>query len=106
MFKNVPHNQTDYVLVPAVAGKRIRVNQFLIMAGAADTSFTFNSKGSGAGVAISPLFPCAANGGAVGPHSPAGWFETGEGEALTCTTSNSGVNVGVLVGYTLEDVLA
>jgi len=101
MFKNVAHNQTDYVLVAAVAGKKIRVTHFLMIAGAADTDITFNSKGSGAGTAISPLFPCAERSGAVGPYAPRGWFETNDGEALTCTTSNSGVNTGILLGYEL-----
>lgn len=103
MFKNVPHNQTDYSLVAAVSGKKIRVTHFLLIAGAVNTDFTFNSKGSGAGTPISPLFPCADRSGAVGPFTPGGWFQTNEGEALTCTTSNSGVNTGLLFGYELID---
>jgi hypothetical protein len=62
--------------------------------GATATNATFNSKGSGAGVACSMLFANAANGGAVLPHNPLGWFETEIGEALTLTTG-AGATTGV-----------
>lgn len=68
------------------------------MCGATATDATFNSKGSGSGTAVSPLFANAANGGAVLPFHERGWFETELGEALTLTTG-SGATTGVLVTY-------
>lgn len=71
---------------------------FGFVCGGTGTNATFNSKGSGQGTAISPLFANAANGGAVLPFHERGWFETELGEALTLTTG-SGATTGVLVTY-------
>jgi hypothetical protein len=95
---NVAASQTDSVLVAGIAGKRIRVKALGFICGATATTATFNTKGSGAGVAISPLFANAANGGAIWGHNPEGWFETELGEALTLTTG-AGSTTGVLVKY-------
>ena len=95
-FANVAASQTDSQLLAGVAGKKIRVTALAFVCGATATNATFNSKGSGAGVAISPLFANAANGGAILPRNPDGWFETVAGEALTLTTG-TGSTLGVLV---------
>lgn len=97
-FDDVAAAQTDSVLVAAVAGKTIRVLSVAFVCGATATNATFNSKGSGAGTAISPVFQNAANGGAILPHNPLGWFECAEGEGLTLTTG-TGSQTGVLVTY-------
>jgi hypothetical protein len=97
---NPAANGTDTAFIAAAAGKRIRVLQVVAVAGGTATDLTFNSKGSGAGTAISPKFANGANGGAVLPYNRAGWFETNQGEALTVTTG-AGSATGVLVGYEL-----
>lgn len=99
-FANVAAAQTDSVLVAAVADKRVRVKALAFVTGATATAATFNTKGSGAGVACSPLFANAANGGAVLPNNPEGWFETETGEGLSLTTG-AGATTGVIVKYVL-----
>lgn len=104
-FANVAASQTDSVIVAATAGTnqvgpRIRVHAVIGSAGGTATSLTFNSKGAGAGTAISPAFQNGINGGEVLPHCAAGWFETNAGEGLTVTTG-AGSTTGVLVLYSL-----
>ena len=91
---NVPSGSTDYLAIPAISGKRIWVTAVAVLVGSSQTNVTFNSKGSGAGTAISCLFACAANGGIVLPKNGDGWFQTNIGEALTVTTS-SGSTAGI-----------
>jgi hypothetical protein len=107
-FANVAAAQTDSNVVTAVAepasahaGKRIRVHAVWTVAGAVATTLTFNSKGAGAGTAISALFAQGVNGGAVAPLNPAGWFETNSGEALTVTTG-AGSATGIQITYSLN----
>jgi hypothetical protein len=95
-FKNVAASTTDSVLLAGVPNKKHRVLAFAFVCGDTGTDATFNSKGSGAGVAISPLFANAANGGAVLGPNELGWLETAAGEALTLTTG-SGSSTGVLL---------
>ena len=95
-FANVAASSTDSVLVAGVPDKKIRVLAFAFVCGGTGTNATFNSKGSGAGAAISPLFANAANGGAVLGINPLGWCETTKGEALTLTTG-PGSTTGVLL---------
>lgn len=97
-FANVAASQTDSSLVAAVAERKIRVLSLAFVTGATGTAATVNSKGSGAGTAISMLFANAANGGAVLPHNALGWFETNVGEALTLTTG-AGSATGVQIVY-------
>lgn len=98
---NVAAGTTDAAIAPAVAGRRIRVQSVFIDNGAAGaTTVTFNSKGGGAGTAISPLLSLATSGGAVLSEADAGWWETNVGEGLTVTTS-AGAPVGVFVTYFL-----
>lgn len=104
-FANVAAAQTDSVLIAAVnAQVPIRVLGVMVMAGGTATNVTFNSKGSGAGTAISCLHACAANGGVNYPISPStpqesmnsGWFQTIAGQALTVTTG-AGSTVGIQI---------
>lgn len=97
-FANVAQSQTDSSIVAAVSGKVIRVVAATAVAGGTATNLTFNSKGSGAGTAISPLYANGINGGEVLPFNPSGWFETTSGEALTVTTG-AGSTTGILVTY-------
>lgn len=95
---NVSASQTDSSIIAAVSGKKIRVLAVVMVAGGTATNATFNTKPSGSGTAISPLFANGANGGAVLPFNRAGWFETGTNEGLTVTTG-SGSATGILVIY-------
>lgn len=95
---NVAQSQTDSQIVAAVTAKKIRVLGAFATCGATATNLTFNSKGGGAGVAISPVLQNGINGGEVLPFSPVGWFETVAGEALTVTTG-AGSTTGLLVVY-------
>jgi hypothetical protein len=92
---NIAQSQTDSSVVAAVPGKKIRVVQLACQAGATATTIFFES---GASTAITPTFANGANGGAVLPYNPAGWFETAAGSALTATTG-AGSTTGILVGY-------
>ena len=97
-FSNVAAAQTDASLVTAVATKKLRVLSYRLLTGATATTFTFNSKGVGAGTAADMAHQNAGNGGAVVPHNLHGWFETNAGEALTCTTG-AGSTTGVAGTY-------
>lgn len=97
-FDNVAASQTDSVLVAAITGAKIRVIGFLINHGTTTAStVTFNSKGSGAGTAISPALLYSPNGG-TSVTNEFGFWETNAGEALTVTTgagSTTGIEVTV-----------
>jgi hypothetical protein len=96
---NIAASQTDSVLLAAQgASNKIRVLQVVAVAGTSATNLTFNTKGAGAGTAISCLFANAANGGIVLPFSPNGWFTTNANEALTVTTG-AGSTTGILIKY-------
>lgn len=96
---NVAASQTDANIVTAVSSKKIRVLAVVAVQGAtASAGITFNSKGGGAGTAISALFAAGANNGFALGFNPVGWFETASGEALTVTTG-AGATVGIQVVY-------
>jgi hypothetical protein len=97
-FANVAASQTDSALVAAVAGRKVRVLSYRVLAGATATNVTFNTKPDGAGTAVSELIACGANGGLVGPYSKVGHFETKVSEGLAVTTG-SGSTVGIGVVY-------
>lgn len=86
--------QTDSQIVALVSSKKIRVLALEVMAAATATDITFQSNAT----AISGKFPNGANGGAVLPFNPAGWFETVAGEALKATTG-AGSSTGVTLTY-------
>ncbi len=97
-FVNVSAGTTDSSVVSAVPFKSIRVVQLAMVCGGTATDATFNSKGSGAGAAISCLWANGVNGGAVLGYNPDGWFSTVPGEALTVTTG-AGSTTGIQLGY-------
>ena len=97
-FVNVAASQTDSVVVAAVAGKVLRVLSAVLVTGGTATITTFNSKGSGAGTAISPAFALGINGVLTLARHKDGWFDTNGGEALTVTTG-AGSTTGILVSY-------
>lgn len=102
-FDSVAASQTDSVLVAGIANSKIRVVGFVLNQGDTTPSpVTFNSKGSGAGTAISPAWKGSPNGGFVVPalsaKSSSGWFETKRGEALTVTTG-VGSTTGIMVVF-------
>lgn len=100
-FANVAASQTDSSLVAAVTGARIAVLSAVVKTGGTATNVTFNSKPSGAGTAISPLFAMAANDDLVLPYTGKPWFYTTEGQGLTVTTG-TGATTGLLINYRLE----
>lgn len=104
-FANVAASQTDSALVSAVAGSSIKVLGLVAKCGGTATNITFNTKPTGAGTAISPLFANGINGDTTLPETENGdgWFETNVGEGLTCTTG-AGSATGVLVIYAIRTV--
>src|ERR1041384_8313943 len=98
-LKDIAASTTDSSIVAAVTGKRIRVLAYSTQCGGTATTLVFNSKGAGAGTAISSTQQPAANGGRVANQPLGGfWFQTNAGEALTATTG-SGSQTGVEVIY-------
>ena len=105
-FSNVAPSITDGNLITAKDSTIFRVvGGFLVCSGTA-TSITFNSKGTGAGTAISSNIYCGANGGLILPsispaligEAPYGYFQTNKGEGLSATTG-SGTTVGISLVY-------
>jgi hypothetical protein len=79
--------QTDSVVIAARSGSKIRVRAaFINGTDAGASTVTFNSKGGGAGTAISPALKVTNNTALTLPDC-GGWFETNAGEALTVTTA-------------------
>lgn len=93
--------QTDAVIAAANPGRKIRVMSVWVLPTVTPpASVTFNSKGSGAGTAISPVLPLVAStpltlvGG-----SDTGLFETNRGEALTVTNPAGTTLAALMVAY-------
>jgi hypothetical protein len=87
----IAQSQTDSVIIAAPADAlTYYVVIYLCIMCDADTAVTFNSKGSGAGVAINGPWPIASKGGFVKPDKPRGYFRCVAGEALTMTTGAGG----------------
>lgn len=108
---NVAAGTTDGTLtiegatLAAVPGKRYYVLAILAhLAGDTATDVTLNSKGSGAGTAISSTKQVAANGGwAMARGTPQDYlYRTKRGEALTVTTG-AGSTVGIDLIVTIDD---
>jgi hypothetical protein len=101
-FDTVDASQTDSILVAApAADQKVRVLTFLINHGDTTASaVTFNSKGSGAGTAVTPALKGAANGVVGAASDRAGLFETNRGEGLSVTTG-AGSATGIMVTYEL-----
>lgn len=97
---NIAAGQTDAALITGATNRIILIISVAAVCGATATNVTFNSKGGGAGTAISCLFANSANGGFVLPESLGGWFQTNSGESLTCTTG-AGATTGIQIAYKL-----
>lgn len=103
-YDAIAASATDSVLIAAATGSKIVILAVVINQGdTTPSTVTFNSKGSGAGTAISPPLKAAANGGFVLPRNEGGWFATNNGEGLTVTTG-AGSTTGVIVTYKLDRV--
>lgn len=86
----IAQSQTDSVILAAApAGFYYVILAVKVMCDAA-TAVTFNSKGSGAGVAIDGPWPCAASGGYIDHEDTAGIFRCVAEEGLTMTTGAGG----------------
>lgn len=90
----------DFVVVAATVNKRIRVLGFSVSC-TTNTLWQLNSKGSGAGTAISPLFNALASALVVAPITEYGYYETNVGEGLTISTAPGG-GVAMTVYYVVE----
>ena len=106
-FANVAASQTDSNIISAKESTIFRIiGGFVVVAGTA-TNVTFNSKGTGAGTAITSIIPCGINGGLLMPspaqipsgESPCGYFDTNKGEGLTVTTGAGASIVGITLRY-------
>ncbi len=94
VFVNATSNATTELLA-AVADKAFRVLSMVFLQGGTAGTVTLKSGTD----AISPIFSNAANGGAVLPPNPHGWFQTNViNEALNVTVSNSS-DCGVIITY-------
>lgn len=99
-FANPAAAQTDSVLVAANPNTRIRVIGFLCTPGATPPStVVFNSKGSGAGTAISASIPLTANQPVGISVAECGICQTNKGEALTVTTGAGTLGTGITFVY-------
>jgi hypothetical protein len=88
----------DNEIVAAVAGKKIRLLSYVLMASAA-----VNAKWQSNATDITGLkYFVAAGGGIVAPHNPAGWCETVAGEKLDLNLSGA-VPIGGEITYQLID---
>lgn len=97
--RNIAASQTDAVGVAAVAGKKIRVLGLVLHGGdSAGSAVTLNTKPSGSGTAISPVFELGINQSVVLPQSKDGWFETTAGQGLSITTG-AGSTTGIQIIY-------
>lgn len=94
-FATITTAGTSDTIVAAISGKRIRVLNYVLLATSASTA-TWKSNTT----AISGVLPVGAYGGAVGPFSPAGHFQTAIGEALKLDQGSS-ANVQGHLTYTL-----
>ena len=96
-FANVAAGQTEAEIIAAVNGRKLRVLWIVAVCGGTATTLVFLS-GSDAGTSISCTLALGANGIAVLPENPFGWFETDANAQLTVNTG-SGSTIGIHVGY-------
>ena len=106
-FANVAASQTDANVISAKDSTIFRIiGGWVICAGTA-TNVTFNSKGTGAGTAITSICPYGVNGGHIMPspsqpitgEAPPGYFDTNKGEGLTVTTGAGASITGITIRY-------
>lgn len=106
-FVNLAASSTDGALTggtlpSAKTGSRVAVYGLVISQGdTTPSTVTFNSKGSGAGTAVSALLKASANGGFVLAPGSEPYFTTNVGEGLTVTTgAGSATGIQVIWKYT------
>lgn len=97
---SISASTTDGAIVAFVTDKRIRIVGFLLSCGGTATSFTFNTKPTGSGVAISHAFTLGANSQVIAPVCKQ-YYSSNKGEGITATTG-AGSTVGVTVLYIEE----
>lgn len=109
-FGNFAANTTDGTFtkspagtgtVAGITGRRIRMLSYTAITGSTATALTFNSKGAGAGTAITSQKQFGANGGVSPGGFELGHFETKTGETITVTTG-TGSTTGVDISYVFE----
>lgn len=99
-FVNVAASQTDTEIAPANPNAAIRIISLAMVTGGTATNVTFNSKESGqAGIAITPLFANAANGGAVLPLNLYGWAQTLDVARAVTVTTGAGSTTGITLNF-------
>lgn len=86
---------TDGAIVSGVAGKKVRITSLLVVPGSA-TTVTVNSKGAGAGTALTPALAAVT----VLPPNSDGWFESNIGEGISVSTS-TGAASAVTINYVI-----
>lgn len=98
---SVAASTTDGELWPAESGRSVRLLSAFALATAA-TALTFNTKGTGAGVALTPAF-ASADGHPTVAWQPSdyGWLQTNPGEGLTVTTG-SGQATKIIATFVLQ----
>jgi hypothetical protein len=82
----------------AIPGLVYLITSITASCGATATTLVFNSKGSGAGTAISSTFTLGINNTYIWPHNTHGWFQTSPNQTITCTTG-TGSTVNILISY-------
>lgn len=97
-FANVAASQTDQVMVGLIAATTICITELDMVTGGTATNVTINSKPSGSGTAISPLYANAANGGIALSWDPLCLFRSNSGEGISITTS-AGSSTGIHFKY-------
>jgi hypothetical protein len=106
---NVAASSTDATLtkspnggtLTAITGKKMRIVGYSVSGGSTATTLIFNSKGAGAGTAISSTKSFGGNGGFGAHASQPGDFETKVSETVTVTTG-AGSTMGIDITYILQ----
>lgn len=84
---SVSPSASDFSLIAAVSGKKLRILALVLQCSATATDVLFESSTTTRKHRAS----AGVNGGQVLPFNQAGWFETAAGESLTCTTNAGSV---------------
>lgn len=88
----------DGVIIPAVAGKILRVVQFDISCGSAGaSSISYNTKPAGAGTVIYGTIDFVASEKFGRYFNPFGWFQSNVGEGISASTGATLVKS--MIGY-------
>jgi hypothetical protein len=100
--KSVAVATTDSVVVAAVPGMKVRVLAYVVAATTTPpATVVFNSKGSGAGTAVSATYGLVAQQTLNEATDSSGLFQTNQGEGLTVTTGAGTTAVTLTVSYVL-----